>query len=363
MINRAASFGIGLAVVLSSFSALASPLSLMPPETPPPMPTELPGLVSRRIQLDLARRVNVPASQLQIIGTTAASWSDNCLELAFLDESCQQKEIQGWIVLVQEAGTSSFWRYRTDRTGGRLRLDLSSQPGHSNFSAELSQKLLHAASEQLLQPVSELSVGAVQAVAWKDSCLDITESDLSCTQVTIPGFRANVRAGSKDWVYHLSADGSQIARNIVASDAEGKVGISFIDDERLIDTPSPTDSSVIFQGQYLSWLENNIRTTTLSSDGTVTFTMTSPDPNIDEPSGNVQVQISPEEVAAFQTLLARHNFSSFDQIGYHTDSAVVFEGTYTVTGLGASVGLSHSDTGELPEGLQQIVEAWEKISF
>lgn len=378
MINRAVGFGMGLAVVLNSFSAMANPLqgriavpltsshNLTRPATPPPMPTELPGLVARRIKRDLASRVNVPISRLKIGSTYVADWSNDCLELAYLDETCQQKNIQGWQVFIRDGDTFHGWMYRTDRTGRRLRLDLRSQSGHSNFSAELSQKLLHKASEQLQQPISNLSIGNIRAVTWEHECLGITESDTSCAQTTIPGFRAIVRNGPKEWVYHLSADGSQIVRNITASDSEGKVLVLLMNErvmDDLFNAIPKTDSQVIFQGLYRSLLSGYILTTTLTADGNVTTIHTSLGPDIDVSSPYDQSQISSEDVATFQALLEQHNFSRFDQIGYHTEDSVAFEGTYVITGAGASVELSHWETSELPEDLQPIVEAWEKITY
>lgn len=370
MINRAAGFGIGLAVVLSGFSSITAPLpsanNLTRPETPPPMPAELPGLVARRIKLDLAKRVNVPIGRLNIYYADAANWSDDCLELAYLDEVCQPRDIQGWEVLVREGETFNAWGYRSDRTGRRLRLNLRSQSGQSNFSSELSQKLLHTASEQLLHPIEQLSIGDIEAVTWNDSCFDISHSDVRCTQTIISGFRAIVTDGSKEWVYHLSADGSQIVHNTIASDLEGKVRV-FLTSEREIDglfnaMPKP-NSRTIFQSQYRSWPDNYIVTIALAADGKVTTTHTDLAPETDVSSLVDQHQISIEDVAAFQTLLEQQSFSSFDQVGYYTDSLVAFEGTHVITGMGAIVELFHAETYELPQNFQPIVDAWEEISL
>ncbi|MFK8183882.1 MAG: hypothetical protein AB8B99_10955 [Phormidesmis sp.] len=111
-------------------------------------------------------------------------------------------------------------------------MDLTAQLAHNtqlvyiDFSIELSQKLLHKASERLQQPINNLSIGDIQAVTWEDGCLGISAADTLCTQATMPGFRAVVINESKKWVYHLSADGDQMVRNTAASDSEGKTTIS-----------------------------------------------------------------------------------------------------------------------------------------
>ena len=363
-INRAISLGMGLAVLLSSFSAIASP-TLARPETPPPMPTKLPGLVARRIKLDLARRVNVPASELRVVSTAVASWSNDCLDLAYIDESCQPKRIQGWNIFIREGETFNGWQYRSDRTGRRLRLDLNSQSGQSNFSTNLSRKLLHTASEQLQQPITSLRIGNIESVAWENGCLGIIDLKTACTQSLIPGFRAIVRNESKEWVYHLSADGSQIIRNTIASDPEGKVRV-FLTNKQSIDmwfsAMPDLDSQTIFQSQYRNWPENYVTTTALTADGSITVTHTDLAPEIDVSSLVEQSKITGEEVAKFQSLLEQHNFSRFDQIGYHTEFPVGFGGIYVVRGAGASVELFHAETEELPDSLQPIVEAWEAIT-
>lgn len=364
MINRAASFGIGLAVVLSGFSAIAAPLSparnLSRPTSPPPMPTELPELVARRIKLDLARRINVPVRRLSIYTSSVASWSNDCLELAYMNEDCQPKNIQGWNVFVRDGDTFYIWSYRTDRTGRRLRLDLGSQSRQSNFSTELSQQLLHTASEQLQQPISNLNIGSIQAITWDNECLALTEPGISCMQTTVPGFRAIVRNDSREWIYHLSADGSQIVRNVTASDSTGSVIVTFMNASS--STAPDLNSQTIFQNYYRDWAGDNKTTTALTADGQVTTTYTTFSSGEEISSWSEQSQISREEAAAFQMLLEQHNFSSFAQIQYHTDAPVAFGGTRIITGAGASVELFHSETWELPEDLQRIMEAWESIT-
>ncbi|MGD1897732.1 MAG: hypothetical protein ACFB16_12360 [Phormidesmis sp.] len=376
---KVASVCAGLMLLLPNFSVSAVPLSnnassteipdteisatetpdtearshnLAPLETPPPMPTELPGLVSRRIKRDLSRRINVPVDDLRIVQSTAVNWRNDCLDLAYVDESCQQKEVQGWNVEVIRQYSDNSWSYRSDRTGNRIRLDLKASSAQSDFSPALSQQLLQKASAQLQQPISSLSVGDIQAVTWNDGCLGLAEPDDLCTQAIVLGFRVIVKDGQRQWVYHISADGSQIMQNAIASSTYDITGIFLPNGYPVSPESGP---QIIFQGQSYDFVSNTASTTMLSADGTVR--------SYSDAEESVFIwQISPEDVAAFESLLTQQNFSHFDQIGYISVGIPIPEGTYVMTGAGARVEAYYNNSIEMPEALRPVLEAWEEIA-
>ena len=146
---RAASLVASL-MVLANGEAYA--LQSLPADAP--LPSTLPGLVARRIQLDLARRLNVPARNI-IIGTaTPQAWNDQCLGLTQPSESCTDTETKGWRIEVESS--QQRWVYRSDRTARRLYLEPlpnSTDFNQSDFSADISQKLLETVSQQGEQPI------------------------------------------------------------------------------------------------------------------------------------------------------------------------------------------------------------------
>lgn len=373
--SKTASLFASLMVLVSSLPANAlqsSPASA-------PLPSTLPGLVSRRIQIDLASRLNVPAQNIVIKKATPQTWNDHCLGLANPDENCVQGVKKGWQVEVESS--QQTWTYRSDRTATRLRLEplpYSTDLNQADFSTSLSQTLLETVSQQVQQPVENLQILQVQSAIW-DSCLGIASPDTVCTPSAIPGFKVIVNDGPKDkigrlqrrdwpetrefekeWVYHLSADATQIVQNVTASDLQGLVTSWLsapVNNFKPLDT---LDNTVVFQ--IIVDSHNGVRTITLTTDGKLTTTELLYDLLSDETASET-VSMPLEEVAAFKARLQQQRFSDFDRMSYESeDSQFVSEGSATFRTPDAIVRESARQE-DLPVGLQAILEAWSDFAY
>lgn len=367
--SKAASLFASAIVLVSGLPSNA----LQPLPADAPLPSTLPGLVSRRIQLDLASRLNVPVQNIVIKEATPQTWEDHCLGLANPDESCAQGIKKGWQVEVESS--QQTWTYRSDRTANRLRLEPlphSTDLHPTPFSARLSQTLLETISQQVQQPVENLQILQVQSAIW-DSCLGIADPDAVCTPSAIPGFKVIVSDGSKDkigelqrntwadtrefereWVYHLSADATQIVQNTTASDLRGRVS-SWFDN-----APSrfePLDNTVVFQMISNSYLSTRT-TVTLTTDGELTYEFLDYSSRDEPISDLMSRQISLEEVASFKALLQQQHFSNLNRMIYGNENPrMAIDGSATFRTPNATVSQSAA-TEDLPVGLQIVLEAW-----
>ena len=68
----------------------------------------------------LSDQLRVAAEQIQIVDLEQAEWSDSCLGLGRLNESCLQAITPGWGVVFEVNGVT--YEVRTDETGGTIRL-------------------------------------------------------------------------------------------------------------------------------------------------------------------------------------------------------------------------------------------------
>jgi hypothetical protein len=84
-------------------------------------PSQFPPDLANKLRTDLSRKVNVPASQLRVVETTAKTWPDGCLGLAQSDEMCTQMMVNGWRVVLTNG--KQRWVYRTDQRGRVYRLE------------------------------------------------------------------------------------------------------------------------------------------------------------------------------------------------------------------------------------------------
>ena len=369
-----------IASLLASVMVLASGSAhaLQPLRTDAPLPSTLPGLVSRRIQLDLARRLNVPTANIIVKEAIAQTWNDQCLGLERPNESCTEQEIKGWRINVESS--QQRWVYRSDRTARRLYLEPlpnSTDFNQRDFSAEISQKLLETVSQQIQQPVENLQILEVQAATW-DSCLGVMEFGVTCTQADIPGFRVLVNDGPKDrignlqrdswpetrlfereWLYHLSEDASQIVQNTTASDQKGRAGSWFL---RSLEPLAALDPQVIFHMKVRDDFAGTIRTMTLTADGRLSEEFASLEPGgTSSPEVVRSSQISHSAATEFGMLLQRQNFANFNQMHYiNEDKYLATHGGLTLADAETIVDIS-AEREDLPASLQTILDAWSDL--
>jgi hypothetical protein len=335
----------------------------------------LPNLVARRIQQDLAKRLNVPANFITIDEATRQVWPDQCLGLARPTERCQGGEVRGWEVKVHSVQQS--WVYRSDRAARRLRL--APLPGATalnspDFSPQLSQKLLETVSQQVQQPISNLQILGVQATLLNE-CSSTTSPNPPCSEAT-PGFRVIIADGERkspydngylyqylpdllqrEWVYSLSEDGSQIVYNEAASDIKNTTAVFFSDTHETGSTP--LGAEVIAEVKVTSY-DDDTRWITLTADGNLTAHLGSLDPN--EPHELIKT-LQPAEVDAFRALLQARHFENFDGMGYQNINPSWASEGYSTFIAGGTYVILNNGSDELPTDLQAIYEAWNALLY
>ena len=346
-------------------SASASPLPTARPDLP--MPSSLPGLVARRVQLDLGRQLNVPFHMIKIEDATVQTWPDQCLGLNRPNERCAGGELKGWKIEV--SSEQGQWVYRSDRTASRLRLE--SLP---NFSDQLSQQLLETAAKDIQQPATSLQILDIQPVIWDSGCLSVSTPGIVCTQSQVPGFRTIVANGPRatsdyaiedpgptEWIYHLSEDGSQIVQNTVASEAKAYVGTFFSSSDLVMPVSSVLNSRIVFQSVSHSFVGSGGIVMTLTADGEVWVEIR--DAQSNQPTETIMLhQVSVDEVINFEQLLNQQQFSDFDRVRYSNESPMsAMDGIEYLTASGTVVGISASKES-LPDNLQAVLAAWRAIA-
>jgi len=79
-----------------------------------------------------------------------------------------------------------------------------------NLSTAMSNSVLQHASQQSGLPTSALRIVHAQQQTWSDNCLGLGESEVSCTQMPVPGWQVAVANGQQRWIYRTNASGSVI---------------------------------------------------------------------------------------------------------------------------------------------------------
>lgn len=204
--------------------------------------------------------------------------------------------------------------------------------------------------------------------------MGIFEPDRACTEIAIAGFRAVISNGQTSWVYHLSEDGTQIVQNTTASGAKAQVTTSFDPIDNLSDSDNPSEpdnpsapetsdapqmeQQVIFQSQQSGDFAGSVQTTALLADGTLYHEsnyMGKP------PERTVIRQLSPAEVATFETALQQQRFPNLNRMRYLTSAAFADYPTTRLTAPGLNVSYIDLEPESLPQSLRDVISLWQNL--
>lgn len=182
----------------------------LPPQTTPTLPTPpagdqapFPPAVTAARQA-LAEMLGIDPAQASVAAYAPTEWSDSCLGLGGMAESCLQVITPGYRVILEAGGKS--YVFHTDQDGAAVRQEL--------LSADLPEAAVKArtalAEKLALENELLISVTAVEEVQWPDSCLGIYKPDVLCAQVITPGYRVVLEANGQRYEYHTDATGRRV---------------------------------------------------------------------------------------------------------------------------------------------------------
>lgn len=353
-----------MGVLVISTQALATPTSTaqvslqaqtqqaQQPAPRKPVAVRLPAQVKNAVFRAYSRQLNVPIGKLRVVSFSREAWPDTCLGLGGPAESCGVAIVNGWRVEVGHGDSVQF--YRTDNTGRVIRVEGIDNVG--SLPQAVGQKVLAAAAKDLKIPVSQLKIAAGRSQLW-NGCLGIAGPNDMCTMIGIPGWQVIVAGPQQYWVYHTDHTATQIKRNPTTSGKGDVVPTFWEPDPTMI--PSNT-GEILFQSIKSGGIAGQTYKTLLRKDGQVLRVEVGPQP----PKVPTLVrQLTPQQVQEFIKLLQQHEFGDFLGFNYApTGGADYF--TIALMAPGAGRGVQYVDMvqDETPVKLQQIIQAWNRIS-
>ena len=310
----------------------------------------LPRSVEQKMRQAASLQLGVPLQDVKIVGFTRQTWSDGCLGLGGMAESCLQAIIEGWRVEVTNGQQNLF--YRTDGTANAIRLE--PQPDVVTLPANVSQRLLQMVARQVRMPVSRLRVAAVKPATW-DGCLGIFKPGQACTRIAISGWQAIVTGGDRSWVYHLDEAANRIAQNATASGSRGTLVPSFMPEQN----QPMLEANVVFQSIVSGDLAGRVTQVTLTNDGVMTQLITAP--NIRSRPVVVK-RLSQQQLNQFQQVLESRRFRNLNDLSYLSSAAYADYPTTLLQARGSTVQYIDLEMKNLPLALRQMIQAWKQLS-
>ncbi len=179
---------------------------------------QLPRPIINAVRRDLSKLTGIPSGELRLVNATQETWSDSCLGLGRLDESCAQMLVEGWRVVMSNG--SQNWTYRTNSDGKIIRLDTENSDNPSgNLPNVVANAVLQAASQRTNLPISQLKIiKSVQITT--DGCLSLPRPDEICTKIAMMAWEVTVAAKQQTLVYRSDNGGVQVRLNEAASNID-----------------------------------------------------------------------------------------------------------------------------------------------
>lgn len=192
---------------------------------------------------------------------------------------------------------------------------------------------------------------------WPNGCLGLAEPDQVCTQALVEGWRVVVSSGGKTWVYRTNATGSVVKLEPgtnQTSDAGTLKPIKIPTSE----LPPPLTTGVIFRTIYSGGITGRTYETVLMNDGRL-MQFCLGDATDSERSIR---RISPQQVRQFQQLLEGQQLSQFDRLNYPAPTGAADFITVTLTSSSSTIRYADIVQNNLPQPLQEVIQAWNQIA-
>lgn len=198
--------------------ATVSPPASYTPQAVSPMPTERsmetppPGhippqedLVVDQVVADLAARLEIASSAVEILALEDVVWPDASLGCPAPGKMYAQVETPGWLITLR--AEDKTYSYHADQRGnyvlcqdGEPLEPLSQQEGHMH-NQTVQQAIADLAS-RLDVAESQIELVSLEEVTWRDGSLGCPEPGRAYTQALVNGSRIVLEADDRQWHYH-----------------------------------------------------------------------------------------------------------------------------------------------------------------
>ncbi len=228
----------------------------------------------------------------------------------------------------------------------------------------LVNTLRQSLSKQTGIPAKKLRVIESSQKNWANGCLELAKPDEMCTQMIVSGWRIVFSNGTRQWAYRTDATGKTYRLETPTSRSRSPLPpkpapMSLIQPVPLPETELPPQlkGDEVFRVIASGGFTGQTRQTTLLKDGQVLQVRLNPDGSTSKPDIH---RVSTAQVAQFQTLVRRY-LPQFDRYNYPAVPGSADFITVTLSSPSGTVRYADSVQNQLPQELQTLVQAWNRM--
>jgi ribosomal protein L20A (L18A) len=174
----------------------------------------------------LASQLRISPDRIEVVQVSQVDWPDGCLGLPGPGEACILVITPGYRIELMAEGET--YVYRTDLEGEIVRQERSvpvvveptdevEPPEEGAVPVEPPEAGGDAVEAAIAALARETGLGAdqirvvsVEAVDWRDGCLEVHTPGVACTLAIVPGYRIILEAGGQEYEVRTDRSGSQV---------------------------------------------------------------------------------------------------------------------------------------------------------
>lgn len=173
-----------------------------------PPPGHIPpqeDLVVDQVAADLAARLEIASSAVEVIEVESVTWSDAGLGCPVPGKMYAQVETPGWRIALR--GQGDTYTYHADERGNFV-LCQDDEPLEPVIQQEgyMWNKLVQEAVADLASRLDvaprDIELVSFEEVTWRDGSLGCPQPGRAYTQALVEGTRTVLRAQGQEWDYH-----------------------------------------------------------------------------------------------------------------------------------------------------------------
>jgi hypothetical protein len=183
-------------LLASMWVSACTPTPVPPPPNTDTQPTNAGGTPAAvlKARAELAARLGMGETEVQVDHYAPANWPDSCLGLPATNEMCSQVIVPGFGGLLIAGGTS--YEFRTNQEGDSIRM----LPGALLKARQFLAQHIQASVEQV-------GLVSYSQVEWSDACLGLAQEGMMCAEVITPGFQVLLSHQGQEYVVHTDQNG------------------------------------------------------------------------------------------------------------------------------------------------------------
>ena len=172
----------------------------------------LPPVAAVKAREALAAELGIILDEVKIVSQEQAEWTDSCLGLGGIAESCALVLVPGWRVELSANG--DLYIARTDDLGESIRFEgIAAAPPLGpvdDLAPDAAVRAREVLAENIGVYIEKIEIVSFEHRDWPDGCLGLGGEGVMCTMAIVPGWRVELNADGAVYIARTDEVGNAV---------------------------------------------------------------------------------------------------------------------------------------------------------